>query len=57
MENEKDAWVPTPEQLRMIDEGLASLDAGRIFTGEEAKAEIRRRIAAIDSALNTEESA
>jgi len=52
MENEKDVWVPTPEQLRMIDEGREEFRSGQGYTVEEALADVDRRIAAIDKALD-----
>jgi|GEM_PF-3593298 len=49
MENEKNVWVPTREELQMIDAGLADIEAGRLVTQDE----VLRRIGELTKKLDS----
>jgi len=42
VENEK--WVPTPEQLKMIEDAVREKENGYVYWEAEARAEIERRV-------------
>ncbi|MBX3114413.1 MAG: hypothetical protein KF836_07585 [Fimbriimonadaceae bacterium] len=37
-------WVPTPEQLKMIEDAVRENGSGYSYTEDEARAEIERRV-------------
>jgi hypothetical protein len=42
--DQQEEWVPTPEQLKRIEQGAKDIREGKVYGEEEARAEIRRRV-------------
>lgn len=48
--DQQEEWVPTPDELRMIDEGVQDIEEGRVFTLDE----IRLRLNQLRTKLESE---
>ena len=52
MEEQTEKWVPNEEELRLIDEGLADVSAGRVYTIEE----VQKQMVVLKSELSKSKS-
>jgi predicted transcriptional regulator len=47
--DQQEEWVPTPDELRMIDEGIRDVEQGRICTSEEVRQRLNLLRAKLES--------